>query len=346
MIRDGQVRKLRCLLDAGDSLALASRKTGMDEKSARKYRDSNELPSQREIPPRAWRTRIDPFEDVWPQVQARLEVEPKLRAFALFGWIQEIYPGRFEEAQRRTFERRVRTWRATNGPRQEVMFAQIHGPGDVAASDFTNMNELRITIAGRPFDHLLYHFTLTFSNWESISICFSESFEAFSRGLQDAFWKLGGVLRRHRSDSLSAAVNNLSDDREFRARYRDLLDHYRVEPQRINVRKAHENGDVESSHGHLKTAIDQALLLRGSRDFATREDYRAFLETLIDKRNRARSSRFEQERQVLAELPAGRLDYGRCNSSRRGGASADSACNGRERRTAELTGIRFVASKP
>jgi hypothetical protein len=76
MIRDGQVRKLRCLLDAGDSLALASRKTGMDDKSARKYRDSNELPSQREMPPRAWRTRIDPFEEVWPQVQARSEAEP------------------------------------------------------------------------------------------------------------------------------------------------------------------------------------------------------------------------------------------------------------------------------
>lgn len=309
MIKDGQVRKLRRLLDAGDSLALAARKTGMDEKSARKYRDSEALPSQRVPLPRTWRTRPDPFDDVWDQVRARLEAEPKLRAFTLFGWIQEIYPGRFEEAQRRTFERRVRAWRAIHGPQQEVMFAQVHGPGDVAASDFTHMNELRITIAGRPFDHLLYHFTLTYSNWESVSICFSESFEAFSRGLQDAFWKLGGVPRKHRSDSLSAAVNNLSDDREFRARYRDLLEHYRVAPQRINVRQAHENGDVESSHGHLKTVIDQALLLRGSRDFVTREEYQAFLDTVIDKRNHARRARFEQERQVLAELPAGRLNY-------------------------------------
>ena len=149
------------------------------------------------------------------------------------------------------------------------MFPQVHGPGDLAASDFTSMNTLRVTIGRQPFDHLLYHFTLTYSNWESVSVCFSESFEAFSRGFQEALWKLGGVPRKHRSDSLSAAVNNLSDDREFRAKYRDLLNYYRIEPQRINVRRAHENGDVESSHGHLKVAIDQQLLLRGSRDFDT-----------------------------------------------------------------------------
>ena len=171
------------------------------------------------------------------------------------------------------------------------------------------MNSLRITIGRQPFEHLLYHFTLTYSNWESVSVCFSESFEAFSRGLQDALWKLGGVPRKHRSDSLSAAVNNLSDDREFHARYRDLMEHYRVVPQRINVRKAHENGDIESSHGHLKADIEQALLLRGSRDFATREEYEAFLETLMGKRNASRSGRFEQEQEALDDLPPTKLDY-------------------------------------
>ncbi len=308
MIKDGQARKLRQLLAAGDCLAVAARRTGMDEKTARKYRDSVGLPSE-QVKPRTWRTRIDPFEWVWPEVQARLEAEPKLRAFALFGWLQDKYPGRFPDSQRRTFERRVRAWRAACGPNQQVMFPQVHAPGDLAASDFTSMNSLRVTIGRQPFDHMLYHFTLTYSNWESISVCFSESFEALSRGLQGALWKLGGVPRKHRSDSLSAAVNNLSDDREFRARYRDLLDYYRVDPQRINVRKAHENGDIESSHGHLKTAIDQALLLRGSRDFATREDYEVFLEELIDRRNASRSPRFEQEEEVLGELPPAKLDY-------------------------------------
>jgi len=308
MVKDGQVRRLRRLLDAGESLAVAAWRTGMDEKTARKYRDSQKLPSEL-VKPRTWRTRADPFEEVWPEVLARLEAEPKLRAFALFGWLQEKYEGHFPDSQRRTFERRVRAWRATRGPNREVIFPQVHAPGDLAASDFTNMNSLRITIARQPFDHLLYHFTLTYCNWESVSVCFSESFEAFSRGLQDALWKLGGVPRKHRSDSLSAAVNNLSEDREFHARYRDLMEYYRVDPQRINVRKAHENGDIESSHGHLKRAMEQALLLRGSRDFATREQYESFLEELMAKRNAARSARFEQEQEVLGELPLTKLDY-------------------------------------
>jgi len=308
MIKDGQVRRLRRMLTAGEFLVVAAGRTGMDEKTARKYRDGERLPSEM-AKPRTWRTREDPFEEVWPAVLARLEAEPKLRAFALFGWLQKEYEGRFPDSQRRTFERRVRAWRVARGPNREVMFPQVHMPGDLGASDFTHMNSLRITIGRQPFEHLLYHFTLTYSNWESVSVCFSESFEAFSRGLQDALWKLGRVPRKHRSDSLSAAVNNLSEDREFHARYRDLMEYYRVDPQRINARKAHENGDVESSHGHLKRDIEQALLLRGSRDFASREEYESFLEELMNRRNASRSPRFDQELEVLGELPPTKVDY-------------------------------------
>ena len=265
MIQDGQVRKLWRVLSRGDSLASAARKTGMDEKTARKYQDSQKLPSASRSP-RTWRTRTDPFAEVWAEVQERLEAEPRLRAFTLFGWLQDRYRGRFSESQRRTFERRLRDWRARHGRGREVMFPQVHDPGGLGASDFTSMNSLGVTIAGQPFDHMVYHFTLTYSNWESTTVCFSESFEALSRGLQEAFWRLGGVPGKHRSDSLSAAVNNLSEDREFRRRYRDLMDYYQVEPQRINVRKAHENGDVESSHGHFKTAVEQALLAVASNE--------------------------------------------------------------------------------
>jgi hypothetical protein len=308
MVTDGQVRKLRRLLSRGERLAAVARKTGMDGKTARKYRDSGGLPSMRKSR-RTWRTRVDPFAEVWPEVQERLEAEPRLRAFTLFGWLQDRYPSRFSESQRRTFERRLRDWRARHGRGREVMFPQVHHPGGLGASDFTSMNSLGVTIAGQPFDHMLYHFTLTYSNWESVTVCFSESFEAFSRGLQEAFWRLGGVPGKHRSDSLSAAVNNLSEDREFRARYRDLMDYYQVEPQRINVGEAHENGDVESSHGHFKTAVEQALLLRGSRDFADRQQYERFLERLTDKRNAARRAKFAEEEACLGELPSGKLDY-------------------------------------
>jgi len=280
----------------------------MDEKTARKYREAESLPSQMKTD-RCWRTRADPFVEVWPEVQQRLENEPRLRAFTLFDWLQDQYPGQFPDSQRRTFERRVRHWRGTQGPNQEVMFPQIHDPGGLGASDFTSMNTLGITIAGQSFEHMLYHFTLTYSNWESISICFSESFESLSCGLQQAFWEAGGVPRRHRTDSLSAAVNNLSEDREFRQRYRDLMDYYQVEPQRINVRKANENGDIESSHGHLKTVVEQALLLRGGRDFASREDYDQFLKHLTGKRNAARGDKFAEEQRALADLPPSRLDH-------------------------------------
>ena len=310
MISERQARKLRKLLAIGKSLAAAARKTGMDEKTARKYRDQKGTPAENQAP-RNWRTRTDPFLEVWSEVQEKLQAEPKLQACTLFTWLQDKYPQQFPDSQRRTFERRVRSWRAQHGPNQEVVFPQIHHPGELAASDFTSMNDLKITIGKQPFEHLLFHFTLTYSNWETASICFSESFEALSRGWQQACWELGGVPQKHRSDSLSAAVNNLSSDRVFRARYQDLMDHYQVQPQRINVRKPQENGDVESSHGHLKNALDQALLLRGSRDFESREDYQQFLDQVIQKRNHGRGERFQQELAHLGDLPPSRLDHRR-----------------------------------
>lgn len=310
MIKDGQVRELFRLLRLGRRLAFAARKTGMDEKTARKYREAKQLPSER-VTPRQWRTRPDPFEQVWPLVQRQLQQEPQLRAVTLFRWLQDQHRGEFPDSQRRTFERKVRTWRATQGPGPAVMFAQVHYPGDLAASDFTHMDSLGVTLGGQPFSHLVYHFTLTYSNWESVTVCPSESFEALSEGLQNALWELGGVPRRHRSDSLSAAVNNLSEQREFHQRYRDFLEYYGLEGQRINVRQPHENGDAESSHGHFKEAVDQALRLRGSRDFAGREEYLRFLRELVAARNANRQQRFIEELAALRPLPPRRLESSR-----------------------------------
>jgi hypothetical protein len=178
MITDGQVLELRRLLNKGVSLAASARMTVMDEKTARNYRDDQRLPSERKRKtPRNYRTRVDPFEAVWDEVQARLEAEPRLQAKTLFDWIQEKYPGRFPDSTRRTFERRVACWRSTSGPGKPVMFEQVHHPGRLAASDFTVMNDLGVTIAGLRFDHTLFHCVLTYSNVESVSLCFSESFE-------------------------------------------------------------------------------------------------------------------------------------------------------------------------
>jgi hypothetical protein len=280
----------------------------MDEKTARKYRKLGALPSTLKRP-RTYRTRKDPLADLWQKAQERLEAEPRLQAKTLFDWLQKEHPERLTPSQRRTFERRVQHWRATAGKAGTVMFSQVHHAGDLAASDFTSMNELGVTILGKRFDHLVYHFVLTYSNWEAVTVCLSESFEALSDGLQNALWELGGVPARHRSDSLSAAVNNLSAKREFQARYRGLLDHYGLTGQRINVRQPHENGDSESSHGHFKNAVDQALHMRGSRDFGSRDEYVCFLrEEVLAGRNLNRRQRLTEELAVLRPLPAQRQD--------------------------------------
>jgi hypothetical protein len=307
MVTDAQVRKLFRELDRGTPLATAARRADMDDKTARKYRTRGTLPSATTAP-RTYRTRTDPFAHVWDAVATRLDAEPRLTAKTLFDWIRAEHPGSFDDTQRRTFERRVRQWKATHGAAHDVKFQQVHHAGDLATSDFTSMNTLAVTIQGQPFDHLVYHFVLSYSNWESITLCVSESFEALADGIQNALWELGGVPTRHRSDSLSAAVNNLSAKREFHARYRHLLDHYGLAGERINVRSPHENGDNESAHGHFKRAVDQALLMRGGRDFTSRAEYLAFLQGLVAVRNAGRGDRFDEDLDALRPLPATRLD--------------------------------------
>ena len=307
MVTDGQVQELRRLLHQGKSLAASARMTQMSQKTARDYRDDERLPSQRKSQ-RNYRTRVDPFVDVWQQVQKRLQDEPRLKAKTLFEWLQDAYPGKFPDSTRRTFERRVSKWRALHGPAKNVFFSQQHHPGRLAASDFTVCNALGVKIAGKRFDHTFFHCVLTYSNVESVSLCFSESFEALSEGIQKAFWEFGGVPQRHRTDSLSAAVRNHSSQKTLTDRYAALMDHYGCQPERTNARCANENGDVESSNGHLKDRIDQALLLRGSRDFASRNDYVDFVEALIVRGNVHRQKPFCEEERCLAKLPDHRLD--------------------------------------
>jgi hypothetical protein len=308
IVTDRQVKRLQALLKSGKPLLVAAMRVDMDRKTARKYRDQAKLPSELETWPLRWRTREDPFADVWEEVREQLELSPGLQAKTLFEWLQRRYPGRFQDGQLRTLQRRVRQWEATSGPPKEVFFTQTHHPGRLGASDFTHMTSLGVTLGGQPFDHMVYHFVLTYSNWEAASICFSESFESLSDGLQEALWKLGGTPQRHRSDRMSTAVNNLSDKKEFTARYRSLMDHYELKIEKINARQAHENGDVEQSHHRFKEALDQALLLRGSRDFTDRAAYARFLQEILDQRNAGRHTGFAEERAVLRPLPPARLE--------------------------------------
>jgi hypothetical protein len=310
MTSDRQVRRLMALIQKETTLARAAAKAGMDVKTARKYRDLGQLPSECRRP-HDWRTRKDPFEEVWESIRGQLEEAPGLEAKTIFEALQRQEPGRFADGQLRTLQRRVKTWRALEGPPKEVFFAQRYEPGQLCESDFTHLSALGITIAGEPFSHLIYHFVLPYSNWETGRICFSESFESLSAGLQEALWELGGVPVAHRTDRLSPAVHRMDHPEEFTRRYQALLAHYGLEGRRIQAGCPHENGDVEQLHHRFKKALEQALLLRGGRDFADRGAYEAFLRALFERRNAGRVERFREELAVLRGLPSARLDADR-----------------------------------
>lgn len=291
-------------METGTNLRQAALRTGMDEKTARKYGKAGLVPSQSRKA-HGWRTRTDPFAEVWQEVEGQLEGAPGLEAKTVFEELQRRDPGKYEEGQLRTLQRRIKGWRAVKGPSKEVFFEQRHEPGQLSASDFTHMSELEVRIAGSRFEHLVYHFVLTYSNWESVRVCFSESFESLSEGLQHALWGLGGVPVAHRTDCLTTAVQQSGS---FTQRYQALLAHYGLRGQKTQPGKAHENGDVEQSHHRYKKAVDQALLLRGSRDFASRQEYEDFLQGLVEQRNGGRQARLAEERAHLRALPERRLE--------------------------------------
>lgn len=286
---------------------VAAAKAGMDPKTAREYLRDPRLPSERRED-RKWRTRGDPFTEVWEEVRAQVDANPGLEAKTLFEALQRKYPGQFADGQIRTLQRRLKRWRATEGPEREVFFTQQHVAGRLGQSDFTHMNELNVTVGAQSFPHMLFHFVLTFSNWEAVSLCYSESFESLSDGLQNALWELGGVPLEHRTDRMSLAVNNGSDEREFTTRYEALMRHYKMTGQKIQTGRPNENGDVEQRHYRLKRAVGQALLLRDSRDFGSIVEYKEFLRSLLTQLNAGRRERLRIEMPYLRPLPAGRLE--------------------------------------
>lgn len=287
--------------------AVAAAKTGMDEKTARKYVHAGMLPSELKKE-HTWRTRTDPFNETWEDLRAMLALNPGLEAKTLFDDLQVRFPGRFADGQLRTLQRQVKRWRALEGPTQEIFFPQVHRPGELAQSDYTHMGKLGITINHQPFDHLIYHFVLTYSNWETGSICFSESFESLSEGLQAALWELGGVPQSHQTDRLTAAVQNALHPEEFTQRYHALLTHYGLVGRKTQPSSPNENGDVEQRNYRFKKAVQQALFLRGSFDFVSRDDYQGFLRKLFIRLNSGRRERFMEEQRVLRNLPDQHLE--------------------------------------
>jgi hypothetical protein len=307
MVTDQQIRRLFKLSNTEKSQEIAAAKAGMDVKTARKYLRRRRLPSEGKGE-RHWRTRKDYFEDVWLKIREQLSTNPGLEAKTVFGALQREYPERFADGQLRTLQRKIKRWRATEGPTQEVFFLQEHRPGELCESDFTHLTELGIRIAGEVFPHLLYHFVLTYSNWETGTVCFSESFASLSEGLQQAFWELGGVPALHRTDRMTAAVNNLTELADFQRNYQALMRHYGMEGRKIQTGRPNENGDIEQRHHRFKRALEQALLLRGNRDFSTVAEYELFLQQLFEQLNSGRKVRLAEEMEVLRALPEQHFD--------------------------------------
>jgi transposase len=293
-------------LNEGETLERAALKSGMSENTARRYRKGAMPKGAR--PGRTYRTRPDPFEGVWAEIEKMLEAAPGLEAKTIFARLLERPDSTFSEGQLRTLQRKIRRWRAEHGPYKEVMFPQQHRPGEYGQSDFTSMNELGIIIGGEAFDHLLYHFVLPYSRWETGMVCFSESFETLIAGFQRAVGELGKVPRKHRTDNLSAATHDLKDGRRaFNERYLGAMAHYGVEADRNTPGRAHENGSVEQAHHRFKRAVEQALLLRGTREFGDRAHYEAFLGEIFAARNKRRTDLGDDLR-GMGQLPPMRIE--------------------------------------
>jgi transposase InsO family protein len=294
-----------------EAAPIAAAKAGFSAATGYRIESEGRLPSQKKAP--RGRRRPDPLIAVWDsEIVPMLEAAPGLRAVAIFDEILRRHP-ELGEGVRRTMERRIRRWRAVHGPDQEVIFRQIHEPGRLGLSDFTDMGDQPVRIAGVPLDHRLYHFRLAYCGFEHAHVVLGgESFVALAEGLQNALWALGGAPREHRSDSLSAAFRNLDKDaaEDQTRRYEALCADYGMTPSRNNPGIAHENGSIEGPHGHLKKAVEDALALRGSNDFDDLPAYRRFIDEIVGRRNARNGPRIDSERETLQPLPVRRTtDY-------------------------------------
>jgi hypothetical protein len=310
MVTDAQVRLLRKKMAEGKTIASAAAAAGVSERSAYTWKQGA-LPSGTKRP-RAWRTRQDPFAAIWAtEVVPLLAADERgvLEGTTILADLRRRHGDAYGLGLLRTLQRRMHDWRALHGPGKEVMFEQKHEAGREGSFDFTDASELGVTIAGEVFAHLLFQFVLSFSKWRWVGLAFTETFEALVRGLQGALWELGGAPRVWRSDNLSAATHQIpGGGRELNRRFKDVLDHYGAKSTRIEPGESHQNGVAEKAHDVLKSALAQALVLRGSRDFSSIAEYMQLVGDVRDRINAGKNAALlEQERRHLLPLPSTRV---------------------------------------
>ncbi|HMP17965.1 MAG TPA: IS21 family transposase [Gemmatales bacterium] len=298
-------KQIRALFKFSKTLSqeAAANKAGMSLRTARNYLKAGPMISEK----KEWKyrqTHPDAFEGVWDIVEEMLEINPGLQSQTIMQYLLDEFPDeQFSWSQLRTLQRRIHKWRGLKGPDKEVKFPQKHIPGKQSQSDWTNCNELGVIIDGYPFEHMLFHFMLPYSRWETAFISQSESFDNLTMGYMKAVAELGGVAEEHRTDNLSAAVYSHGSRPVFTERWKAFLEHYNVQPSMNNAGESHENGSVEKSHHLLKNALDQALMLRRSREFASVAEYEKFIRRILDQRNQERKQRLAEEMTFLKPLP-------------------------------------------
>ena len=311
-ITQKQVRIYMSQKQNGKTQEIASARADISESSGRRIEQGKTNPGEKKL--RDWRTRKDPFAEVWEsEIVPMLEDASSLCPTTLFEYLQDKYPKQFCNGKKRTFQRKVKKWKALYGPGKEVMFGQAQIAGRQGLSDFTELNEIEVLITGKRLSHRLYHFRLAYSGWRYVKIILGgESYSALAEALQEALWLVGGSPLEHRTDSLSAAYKNLSqsDQADLTQRYAQLCIHYGMEATRNNRGESHENGAIESPHAHLKHRIRQGLLMRGNTDFNSIEAYQKWLNGIVLKLNRQRQVLIDEERKHLQPLPTFRTtDY-------------------------------------
>ena len=240
LINEIQRRIYMSLRNQGKAQITSAAKAGISERSGRRIENNEILPGNK--PPRHWRTRQDAFADIYEsEIVPMLINSPDLKLKTLFEYLQDTYPGQYCDSKERTFQRKIKKWKAQYGKGKEVMFLQHQVPGRMGLSDFTTLKKVIISVNGEPLPHILYHFRLAYSGWCHIKVILSgESFSALSEGFQDALWRLGGVPLEHRTDSLSAAFKNMTKEamEDATNRYTTLFSHYNIKPRVIIKEKA------------------------------------------------------------------------------------------------------------
>ena len=309
-ITSQQVEIFMTARKAGYPQGTSCAKAGISERSGRaieKGKHRNNTPKDKQ-----GRTRKDPLFAVWEsELVPLLSKNPLLQPMTLLEYLQVTHKDSegnaiYSDSLLRTLQRRVQHWKSTEGPAQEVMFRQHHEPGRLGLSDFTEFKGVIITIQGNVFEHRFYHFRLAYSHWSYLKITQGgESYTALAEGLQEALWQLGGAPLEHRTDSLSAAFKNIEREAadDITLRYESFCQYYGMKATRNNPGVKHENGSVESPHGHLKRRIQQALMLRGSHEYESVSEYQNFIDEVVHQHNRRNAKAISIERAALQKLP-------------------------------------------